>query len=151
MKNVSLLTPDEEAAHLLEMFNGVKADCLRFLHDQFNVIQARGQFLLSLGTLTLTITGFSGPKIAQTNAFSRYSIALGISLVLVSMLVLLLGSNRIRWVSQARAENEEKTLAAIIRYRHQKTMYYLVELYLLVAGLSCYVASVVSFLIFYKT
>lgn len=150
MKSVPLLNPEEEARHLLELFGGVQADCIRFLHDQFNVIQARGQFLLSLGTLTLTITGFSGPKIAQTNLFSRYSIAVGITLVLVSMMVLLLGSNRIRWVSQARAATPEATLVAIIRYRHQKTQFYLIELYLLVAGLSLYVASVVSFLIFYQ-
>lgn len=149
MYNANLLDPDAEAAYLLEIFEGSQAACLRFLHDQFNVIQARAQFLLSLGTLTLTITGFSGPKIAETNLFSRYSIAIGITLVLISMMVLLLGTNRIRWVTQARSADQVSTIAAIIRYRRHKTQLYVVELYLLVAGLTCYVASVISFLLYF--
>ncbi len=151
MYSATLLDPDAEALYLLEIFEGSQSACLRFLHDQFNVIQARAQFLLSLGTLTLTITGFSGPKIAETNLFSRYSIAIGITLVLLSMVVLLLGTNRIRWVSQARCSNHADTLAAIIRYRRLKTRLYVIELYLLVVGLSFYVASVISFLLYFES
>ncbi len=151
MYNATLLDPDAEAVYLLEIFEGSQAACLHFLHDQFNVIQARAQFLLSLGTLTLTITGFSGPKIAETNLFSRYSIAIGITLVLISMIVLLLGTNRIRWVSQARGQDNVGTLAAIIRYRRHKTQLYVLELYLLVMGLACYVGSVISFLLYYHS
>jgi len=144
------LGAEDEAQHLLEVFNHSLADCIRYLHDQFNVIQARSQFLLTLGTLTLTITGFSGPKIAQTNLFSRYSIAVGILLVLLSMMVMLLGTNRIRWVSQVREETPLRTLAKVILYRRDKMRLYLIELYLLVVGLGCYVASVISFLLFFK-
>lgn len=139
----------EEAQYLLNIFSTF-TDALRFVHDQFHVIQARSQFLLTLGTLTLTITGFSGPKIAETNAFSRYSIAGGIFLVLCSMLMLLLATNKIRWVTQAKGDTPEETLAMIIGYRNKKTRYYQVELYLLVTGLAMYVASVISFLVFYK-
>ena len=143
------LQPEEEASYLLELFEGSMVNSLKLVHDQFNVIQARSQFLLTLGTLTLTITGFSGPKIAETNLFSRYTIAVGILLVLLSLLILLLGTNRIRWITQIRAGQDRDTLVRILSYRNQKTRYYVVELYLLVLGLSCYVASVISFLIFY--
>jgi hypothetical protein len=67
------------------------------------------------------------------------------------MVVLLLGTNRIRWVSQARCPDHADTLAAIIRYRRQKTRLYVIELYLLVVGLSFYVASVISFLLYFKS
>ena len=62
-------SPEEEARQLLVMHNGPQqlASCLQFLRHQFDVIQARMQILLTLSTLALTITGFSGPKIAQTN------------------------------------------------------------------------------------
>ncbi len=145
------LEPREEARYLLSLFEQSMPACIKMVHDQFNVIQARAQFLLTLGTLTLTITGFSGPKIAETNLFSRYSIAIGIFLVLLSMLMMLLGTNKIRWVTQARDDTPELTLTAILRYRNRKTRYYRVELYLLVVGLACYVASIISFLLYFKS
>lgn len=143
-------SPQEEAVYILDLFNHSKAECIKFVHDQFNVIQSRNQALLTLGTLTLTITGFSGPRIAATNLFSRYSIALGIFLVLLSLLILLIGIQRVRWVTQFKEVDPEKTLVSILTYRNQKIKYYGIELFLLVIGLSCYVASVISFLIFYE-
>lgn len=148
MPSESKLSPKEEVKYLMAMFD-TPQECLRFLHDQFNVIQARAQAILSLGTLTLTITGFSGPKIAQTNAFSRYSIAIGITLVLFSLATVLLGSTKIRWVSQALTNEPLESLERVISYRNKKTQLYYLELYLLVIGLSFYVASVVSFLVFW--
>ena len=143
------LTPEQEADYLLRLF-GSPVQALQFLSNQFTVIQARSQFLLTLGTLTLTITGFSGPKIAQTNGFSRYSIALGIFLVLCSMLMMLLATNKIRWVTQQDRGDARTNIRTTIEYRNRKTRFYQYELYLLVTGLSCYVASVISFLIFFK-
>lgn len=142
------MDPETEVTNLMAMFK-TPQECMRFLHDQFNVIQARAQAILSLGTLTLTITGFSGPKIAQTNAFSRYSIAIGITLVLFSLATVLLGSTRIRWVSQALTGDPIESLKRIVAYRNKKTQLYYIELYLLITGLAFYVASVVSFLVFW--
>jgi hypothetical protein len=142
------LSPTQEAEHLLRLFKDSLVDCIGFVQNQFNVIQARSQFLLSLGTLTLTITGFSGPKIAATNLFARLSIAGGIFMVLCSMLMLLLATNRIKWVSQVDEGQPKETLRVIIGYRNKKTSYYQIELMLLVIGLSMYVASVIAYLIF---
>jgi len=141
------LTPDEEVDNLFHIFNGSMADSLHFVQNQFQVIQNRSQALLSLGALTLTITGFSGPKIADTNIFARYSIAIGIFLVLCSLVVLLLGTHQINWVSQARRENDKATLRAILTYRNRKTRNYRIERVLLVTGLAFYVASVIIFLV----
>ena len=138
------VTPEEEADHLLALFGGELARCIEFLRHHFDVIQARSHLLLTLGTLALTITGFSGPKIAQTNMFARYSMAFGIVFVLSALVILLLGSLRIRWTTQIIGDDGRDTLSSIIRYRNQKTRLYFVELTLLVIGLTSYVASVVT-------
>lgn len=141
------LDSNEEVSHLLHLFDGSVGDCIRFLHGQFQVIQNRSQALLTLGALTLTITGFSGPKIADTNVFARYSIAIGIFLVLCSLVILLLGTHRINWVTQAKRETDQATLRAIIDYRNEKTRFYRIELLLLVLGLTFYVLSVITYLV----
>lgn len=143
-----VIGPAEEAKYLLGLYDGKLSSCLEFLKQHFNVIQARSQLLLTICTLALTITGFSGPQIVQTNLFARYSMVLGIVFVLAAMLILLLGGLRIRWVSQMIAETPQATLSSIIRYRNRKTRLYFAELSLLVIGLTSYVASVVTFLLY---
>jgi hypothetical protein len=148
MKRSRLIPPDEEARMILEMMGGSGAlgKTMEFLRHHFDVIQARSQLLLTLSTLALTITGFSGPKIAQTNLFARYSMAFGIVFVLLGMILLLLGGLRIRWTTQLFEESPVKTVERIIRYRNSKTRLYFVELALLVIGLAAYVSSVVTYL-----
>ncbi len=143
-----VIGPAEEAKYLLGLYDGKLSSCLEFLKQHFNVIQARSQLLLTICTLALTITGFSGPQIVQTNLFARYSMVLGIVFVLAAMLILLLGGLRIRWVSQMIVETPQATLSSIIRYRNRKTRLYFAELSLLVIGLTSYVASVVTFLLY---
>ncbi len=144
------LNADEEARQILALFPESQglSSALDFLRHHFDVIQARSQLLLTLSTLALTITGFSGPKIAQTNDFARYSMALGIVFVLSSMVILLLGGLRIRWTTQFLGGPADETLIRIISYRNAKTRLYFVELGLLVIGLSSYVASVVTYLLY---
>jgi len=140
-------TPEEEADYLLELYDGKLSSCLEFTKQHFSVIQTRSQLLLTICTLALTITGFSGPRIVQTNMFARYSMVLGIVFVLSTMLILLIGGLRIRYVTQIVGDTPRETLAAIIDYRNRKTRLYGIELSLLVIGLSGYVASVVTFLL----
>jgi len=119
---------------------------MEFLRHHFNVIQARSQLLLTISTLALTITGFSGPKIAQTNDFARYSMAIGIGFVLAGMVFLLLGGLRIRWTTQLFEDTAEQTLVRIITHRNSKTKFYFLQLTLLVIGLTAYVAAVITYL-----
>jgi hypothetical protein len=143
------LSPADEAARLLSWHGGIAniSACMNTLSQQFQVLQSRSQLLLTLSTLTLTITGFSGPKIAQTNALARYSIAVGIVFVLISTILVLIGTLRIKWVSQFTGKDEQSMLEAIIAYRNRKTRLYRWELGLLVIGLTCYVCSVVTYLV----
>ena len=138
---------DAEGSRLLEMFDGNMASCVTFVRHHFDVLQARSQLLLTVGTLALTITGFSGPKIAESGMFARISMAFGIVFVLVAMVILLLGGLRIRWISQLVGEDARLSLVRILEYRNKKTTLYFFELTLLVLGLASYVASVVSYLL----
>jgi hypothetical protein len=144
------LDAEEEATRLLELYKGERqlAETMEFVRHHFDVIQTRSQLLLTLATLALTITGFSGPKIAQTNLFARYSMAFGIVFVLSAVVILLLSGLRIRWTTQFLGDDPRETLVHIIRYRNHKTRLYFVELGLLVIGLTAYVASVVTYLLY---
>jgi hypothetical protein len=137
----SLLT---EACDLLRIQGGPKA-ALDVLMVQFTVLQTRAQSLLTLATLALTITGFSGPRIASAGAFSRNALAVGLTLVLVSVALVLTVGLRIRWVTQFRGATDELLLVSILNYRDAKTRALGLQLIVLVAGLTAYVAGVVAY------
>ncbi len=142
--------PETEASRLLALYGGEGGfpKCLDIVRYQFDVIQARSQSLLTLATLALTITGFSGPAIARTNMTARVTMAVGIVFVLVAIIILLTKGLRIRWITQFQSESPQEILVDIIRYRDKKTRLYMVELTLLVIGLASYVASVVTYLVY---
>lgn len=141
-------TPEVEAAHLLKQMGGAAhiADCIRLLSTQFVVMQTRSHLLLTLATIILTITGFSGPKIASSGLFARTCMAIGIVLVLMAVTILL-SAMRIRWLTQFVHEDPQAVLTAIINYRNHKTRLYMVYLVLITIGLTCYVAAVVAYLV----
>ncbi|MDR0351975.1 MAG: hypothetical protein LBI02_01000 [Opitutaceae bacterium] len=142
--NPNAAAETEEARRLLQTAGSLRG-ALEMLVAQFSVLQTRAHLLLTVATLALTITGFSGPKIAAAGAFQRHGMAAGLVLVLVSMLLILWGSLRIRWVTQFSGENDEALLGKILRYRNAKTRLFFAELCLLVSGLTAYVAAVVGY------
>lgn len=141
-------TPEAEARQLLAV-QGARGlqGAIEVLMQQFTVLQTRAQIMLTITTLALTITGFSGPKIAASGLFARSAMVAGISSTLASTLLILGGSLRIRWVTQFQGENDLDLVARVLRYRNKKTGLFFVEICLLVAGLACYVASVVAYFI----
>jgi hypothetical protein len=139
------LGPAESEARRLLQTAGSLRSALEVLMSQFTVLQTRAQILLTVSTLALTITGFSGPKIAAAGDFQRYALAVGLVFVLASTLLILMGSLRIRWVTQFDEENDEALVTAIVRYRDSKTRLFFLQLCLLVTGLACYVSGVVSY------
>lgn len=145
------LDPEAEADRLILLYPGDSG--YSKIHDiirhQFEVIQSRSQLLLTVGTLTLTITGFSGPTIARTNITARITMAMGIVLVLIAILVLLTRGLRIHWITQFVQADKRQLLIDIIRYRDQKTRIYMMVMSLLVVGLGCYVSSIVNYLMYF--
>ncbi len=142
------LTPDQELDFLKQIYGGDRSDKLiEILTDSFNVLQNRAQMLLSLITITLTITGFSGPRIAESSLVARISIAFGLAFVLISALILMAGPLRINWCKRSKSVDIDQTLVKLIVQRNTRTNRYHLASITLVIGLIGYVSSVISFLI----
>ncbi len=137
--------PVSEARSMLQSCGGM-GDCLKVISQQFVVLQSRSQLLLTLATIVLTITGFSGPRIAASGVFARSAMAVGLLLTLIAVLMLLLNL-RIRWLTQFQGTDPQQVLSDIIAYREGKRRAYLWIITMLMAGLASYVAAVIAFLI----
>jgi hypothetical protein len=143
MRQLSL---QQEVKNLRRIY-GSERDILGRLTDSFTVIQSRAQLLLSLIALCLTITGFSGPKIAAANDFSRYAIVFGLFFVLLSALLLLSGPLQLRWVTQYQAETDDETISCLLQRRNSRSQRYHLASLSLIVGLGGYVGSVICFLL----
>jgi hypothetical protein len=144
----NFLDPNEELEYLKTIYGDNQAEKLfSLLTDSFNVIQNRAQMLLSLITITLTITGFSGAKIAESSLFARLSIAFGLGFVLLSALILMAGPLRLNWCTRSRSKSLDQSLIKLIEQRNFRTERYHQASIALVIGLIGYVSSVISFLI----
>ncbi len=147
-KETNSLDPDEELDYLKTIYGENQAEKLfAQLTDSFNVIQNRAQMLLSLITITLTITGFSGAKIAESSLLARLSIAFGLAFVLLSALILMAGPLRLNWCTRSRSKSLDQSLIKLIEQRNFRTERYHQASVALVVGLIGYVTSVISFLI----
>lgn len=140
------MNPEEEARSLLARFSDLTV-CQQVITHQFDVLQSRTHMMLTLATLTLTITGFSGPKIAASNVVSQYAMILGLVFVLAAVVVTLAGTLRIRWLTQIGQGDAETVIRDMITYRNQKTRLFRIELTLLVLGLTFYVLSVITYML----
>jgi hypothetical protein len=116
------------------------------LKDSFSLLQARAQMLLGLATICLTITGFSGPRMAASNGWSRFFIGLGLSFVLLSVMALVAGPLRLRWMTAWKAEDVDQTLLLHLRQRNLRTVFYRAAMVLLMIGLTGYLSSLVFYL-----
>jgi hypothetical protein len=147
MPDIQQLSPPEELEYLREIYGEDQHDRLyEVLTDAFNVLQNRAQMLLSLITITLTITGFSGPGIAASGPVGRWSIIFGLVLVLLSALILITGPLRLNWGTNWKSSTVEQSLIRLIHQRNFRTNRYHLASITLVLGMIGYVASVVSFL-----
>ena len=145
---MTIPAPKAEFDALLRVHDGKQGEVLRTMTTQFAVLQNRAQLLLTLCTLTLTITGFSGPKIAASGEVARWAMIIGIDLVLAGLVLLLLSSLVVRFASQFFALDEPRVaFSHLIRYRNRKTAWYRWQLGCVVLGLSGYVAAVIQFLL----
>lgn len=117
------------------------------IKDYFHTLYTRSQLFFGLITITLTITGFSGPSIAASNPFSRIFLAVGISLVLLSAITFAMGPLKIEWISQIADDSIQEVFQKALRRKSRRTRFYKISVVLLTIGLLCYVGSLVAFLI----
>ncbi len=147
-KGIFRQTPEEEVAYLLKIHGKDNhSKVFDVVVKQFDVLQNRAQLLLGLITITLTITGFSGPKIAASSLFSKVCIIYGLTFVLLSAVLILMGPLQLRWGTSRCADSISESLAHLIDRRNQRTQRYHWASALLVVGLSGYVGSVIGYLL----
>jgi hypothetical protein len=140
-----LHTPEEEVCFMRQVLGIEREEALldRVI-DNFNVLQARSAMLLSLVTLCLTISGFSGHRIAASGPVPAALLSVGLALVVVSAVLLMLGPMQLRWATRRRCgESLDELLAALIHLRNKRTRRYHIAVLILILGLSAYVGSVV--------
>jgi len=140
-----LHSPAEEVQFMRQVLGIDRQDALldRVIGN-FNVLQARSAMLLSLVTLCLTISGFSGHRIAAAGALPAVLLSVGLALVVLSAVLLMLGPLQLRWATRRRCgESLDELLEALIHLRNVRTRRYHIAVMILILGLSAYVASVV--------
>ncbi len=146
MIRLRTLAPSEELAYLKEIHGEDSSRLFSVLIGHFEVLQSRAQMLLSLIAICLTITGFSGPQIAQSGPTAQTLLAVGLSFVLSAALLLVMGPLQLRWGTQRRAETVDESLVALIERRNGRTQRYHVASVVLVIGLSGYMGSLLTFM-----
>lgn len=141
------LAPEEELKFLQEIYGADNTVAIfERVVGSFAVLQHRSQMLLSLVTICLTITGFSGPQIAASSQLSKICIAFGLSFVLLSAVIVLMGPLVLRWGTRKKAESMEKSLVSLIYRRNRRSRWYHIAAVVLVIGLTGYVGSVLAYL-----
>lgn len=140
------LTHKEELEFLKEIHGGEMAKVFGSLRESFSLLQIRSQMLLGLATICLTITGFSGPRMAAATPYSRVFIGTGLLFVLLSVVCIVTGPLQLRWMTAWKAGDMDQTLTAHLRRRDFKTRLYKMAMACLLTGLTCYLGSVVCYL-----
>ena len=144
---IPVLTTREEAQQILKDHHDDYPASLDVIIEQFTKLQNRSQILLTVATIALTVTGFSGSKIAATGSIPRLLIVTGLLFVLSGIIVLLCQTLTLKWATQIRLPSQEETLEAILVHRNKKTHTYGVALILVVTGLSLFVSSIGFYLL----
>ncbi len=142
------LSPESEMNFLREVLQDkFYSQIYPMLKADFQAIYTHSQGIMGLATICLTITGFSGPRIAASSVFSRFSIAIGLAFVIVSVFFLLLGPIYPKWMSNRKGLKLQQAFSVYFLRRDSRTFKYRMALVTLVVGLSFYVASVIGYLL----
>lgn len=141
------LTPEEEWQFWQDIYPAdASATAFTILRESFTTLQVRSQILLGLITICLTITGFSGIRIAADSIIARLLMLVGILGVLISAVILFVGPLQIRWHTRARAETVHQTIVALIYRRNTRTAQYHAAVICLLIGLTGYVLSITAYM-----
>ena len=138
---------DEEAAHLLQLYDRDPGKIMGEIGFQLSILANRAQTLLSLAGITITVTGFSGAAIARSGKVAAILLVLGLVVVLVSGALAITGILRVRWTTAIAPSSLEVAVCAALEVRDAKTVAFDRALRLLVVGLSLYVSSIALLLL----
>jgi hypothetical protein len=127
-----------EVQTVLKLCGGDLREALKIYEQQLNVLQSRAQVLMSLAGVVLTITGFSGQRIAGTSQFAQVCVIAGLGVVLLSAIWIWKKVLGIRWMTSDLTGEPEKILFRIIQRRDAKTNAYAIGGFILCLGFVIY-------------
>ncbi len=116
------------------------------LERQLAVLVLRTQVLLSLSGIVITVTGFSGRAIAASGTAARYSIVVGILIVLSAALTAIGGVLRLRWLSQILGDDVATTLERGLALRDLKSRWLAASMILFGVGFAAYCVAIAQLL-----
>ena len=144
---MTTLDRQHEAERIATFYNHEPAKVMESLERQFSILHNRSQVLLGLCGVIITTTGFSGRLIAGTNAAAQWLIILGVSLSLLSALVVVWGVLHLRWLSQQAGDVLMPWLITCLEYRDRKTRAYRWAITIFLSGAAAYVMAIAIMLL----
>jgi hypothetical protein len=118
------------------------------VNQQLNVIHMRAQSLIALGSVVITVTGFSGRIIADTNRWAQLLIVTGIALVGVAAGITLTRVMPLRWVTSYMDLPPREWLLTALRRRTAKNRALRTALIFMTLGMVSYLMSIAIMLMF---
>jgi hypothetical protein len=137
----------DEVSRILALTKGDAQRAFEVVERQLSVLVLRTQVMLSLSGIVITVTGFSGRAIAQTNELARLLVSAGIVIVLAAAATAIGGVLRLRWLTQELRDDITDTLSRMLEIRDTKSRFLSVALVLFIVGFSCYCIAIAQMLI----
>ena len=120
---------------------------MEMLERHFLVLHNRAQVLLTLCGIIVSTTGFSGRNIAGSGSVAQVLVIVGVLLVLISAGVVCWGVLHLRWLTMQPGDDMRSWLTGSLRYRDFKTRTYRAALFVMLCGLTAYVAAIILMLL----
>ena len=139
---------NHEIEMVLKLCSNDLREALKIYDQQLNVLQSRAQVLMSLAGIVLTITGFSGQRIAGTSRFAQVCVITGLGVVLLSAIWIWRKVLSIRWMTSDLTGEPEEILFRIIERRDAKTKAYATGGFILCLGFVIYSIAFAKMLVF---
>jgi len=133
---------DETARRLVATLGDEPHALVTFLVSQLTAVRQQAQTMLGLCGLIITVTGFSGPRMAESSRLSAWAMVSGIGLTLVGAVISLVVLIQIRWVSDQLDDDLVATATRIIHRRDRQHFRTTIAGAFVAAGLAAYLLSV---------
>jgi hypothetical protein len=137
---------EQEVAAILAGFpgqgEGDRSAIYALLDGQLSVLHGRAQSLMQLAGVVITVTGFSGRIIADTNSAAQNLIVAGLAMVAAAASLALAFVMPIRWVSSYMHLPADKWVLATLRRRERKSRAIRVATGVLVLGMILYISAI---------
>lgn len=114
----------------------------KVLDNQLSVLHGRAQSLVQVAGVVITVTGFSGRIIADTNTVAQSLIVFGLIFVSLAAALALIFVMPIRWVSSYLHLPMDQWILVTLRRRQKKSRAVRVASAILVFGMLLYIGSI---------